>query len=624
MFKDPKDMNRKQRNNLLIDIYTSVLQNPNIAEHSLNPGNFDLLKATSRRMNLLASGKETDWSKLENMSLQELQALDGDSEVDILDFTDQVALFKKNMVAARMIGIVANHSVNHAIRQHTKIEVAPVTIELDTGETLKLPRFIINGKFHRSLHSSLAPDGKSYISKAFASTVAASVDAVKDPVLDGMNYNTYTADTAMLLTALGYDSNEIGLFLRQPIIEEVVRHHERHGGAKNNSVKEILSKYENILRDKGVVVKELKTPNFLNSSLAHMIHTGAMLNNSSPEVKSNFISNNPKRISDYTIYQYQVLKNFDSMMQTSQVLADLVGAMRAYTGNGGAGPTIADNKMKLRKVAKHQKNLSKGILSNANILQTPNLSLLNDVEASREFFRESPIGYAQAYTTLGWQGPELVFSRYFPHYKDYFDNIFDILSKRQPTGEINLSLMKKVYGDFLTYYMSQFDNFNIDSANKYINEFPNEYQKILSTHPELQQLSLIKNIHYVAPTLEVPVTKLRFRAGGRLSNTQRDRMIREWESLLYQPKYGNLAFDLFYYNYFVNGFSFGTTSFMHMTPTMVKKLAPDFVDNMNKLMDVNSIKSNQILPTGVLSNEQISSLSMDRINELEVSNNKIT
>ncbi len=184
--------------------------------------------------------------------------------------------------------------------------------------------------------------------------------------------------------------------------------------------------------------------------------------------------------------------------------------------------------------------------------------------------------------------------------------------------------MKKVYGDFLTYYMSQFDNFNIDSADKYINEFPNEYQKILSEHPELQQLSLIKNIQYVDPTLEVPVAKLRFRAGGRLSNTQRDKMIREWESLLYHPKYGNLAFDLFYYNYFVNGFSFGTTSFMHMTPTMVKKLAPGFVDNMNKLMDINIIKDNQILPTGVLSNEQISSLSMDRINELEVDNNKIT
>ena len=97
------------------------------------------------------------------------------------------------------------------------------------------------------------------------------------------------------------------------------------------------------------------------------------------------------------------------MMQTAQVLADLVGAMRAYTGNGGAGPTIADNKLKLRKVAKHQKNLSKKILLNADILQTPDLSLLNDIEASRKFFRESPIGYAQAYTTLGWQGPELVF-----------------------------------------------------------------------------------------------------------------------------------------------------------------------------------------------------------------------
>ena len=57
---------------------------------------------------------------------------------------------------------------------------------------------------------------------------------------------------------------------------------------------------------------------------------------------------------------------------------------------------------------------------------------------------------------------------------------------------------------------------------------------------------------------------------------------------------------------------------------MVKKLAPGFVDNMNKLMDINIIKSNQMLPTGVLSSEQVSSLSMDRINELEVGNNKIT
>ena len=38
------------------------------------------------------------------------------------------------MVAARMIGIVANHSVNHAIRQHTQIE-APSQNRTYNGKT---------------------------------------------------------------------------------------------------------------------------------------------------------------------------------------------------------------------------------------------------------------------------------------------------------------------------------------------------------------------------------------------------------------------------------------------------------------------------------------------------------
>ena len=69
----------------------------------------------------------------------------------------------------------------------------------------------------------LALDGKTLISKNIAGYLAASVDAVKDPVLNFMNLNTFTTNVAMLLARLGFDSDSIGLFLTQPSIESVTR-----------------------------------------------------------------------------------------------------------------------------------------------------------------------------------------------------------------------------------------------------------------------------------------------------------------------------------------------------------------------------------------------------------------
>lgn len=216
-------MTRAERNNLLIDITTSVLTHPEMAIHNLNPGNFDLLKASSRRLNLLNDpNNKLSWEELEKMSLSELKKLDKDNDMDILRPSSQVALFKKNMTAAKLIGIIANHVVHHAIRQNTNTTVSRLTRIDKLGNLTTVPRFKINGKFYTNLHASTTPDGKEYISKNYASNTASAVDAVKDPVLDSMNYNIHTADIAMLLVGLGYSSNEIGLLLRQPMVMEAV------------------------------------------------------------------------------------------------------------------------------------------------------------------------------------------------------------------------------------------------------------------------------------------------------------------------------------------------------------------------------------------------------------------
>nr|DAI58698.1 MAG TPA: hypothetical protein [Crassvirales sp.] len=49
--------------------------------------------------------------------------------------------------------------------------------------------------------------------KTCAELLAASVDAVKDPVLNYLNLNETTADAAAVLARLGYSTTEIGLLL---------------------------------------------------------------------------------------------------------------------------------------------------------------------------------------------------------------------------------------------------------------------------------------------------------------------------------------------------------------------------------------------------------------------------
>ena len=55
-----------------------------------------------------------------------------------------------------------------------------------------------------------------------AEFLAASVDAVKEPVLNFLNINSTTASIAMLLGRAGFNMFEIGVFLNQPIIQKVI------------------------------------------------------------------------------------------------------------------------------------------------------------------------------------------------------------------------------------------------------------------------------------------------------------------------------------------------------------------------------------------------------------------
>lgn len=595
--KDPKDLNVKQRNNLLIDIILSILTNKDTTEKMLNPGNFDTQKRTARLLSLLELGYE--YNDISNKSLDELTSIldkNEKSSLDILSVSSQIKLHQQNMTASKLIGIFANHNANHALLQFTDIKLSKKKI-VDRNNKLigELPKIILNGKSLEELNKiSIEENGNSrFISKTLAGYLAASVDAVKDPVLNFMNLNTYTADPAMLLSRLGYTTDEVGIFLKQPVIIEIINAYNknsRKGLSKTDAIIKVKKEYEDKINKLGLPKFISKNDPLYINKLADNITLNSKLN------KLNFVKEEEKNrliqeighsnINDFYISQLEVLNMFNNVMDVSQKLADLVSSLRADTQGGGAGASIAQTIIKDRKVDKNINNsLSKHKrLENSNIIHK-NLSNITDIEELRNKFRENPIGFSQAFHTLGLEATKEQFGKYFPHYNNYFDYIINIIEENTKNQTLNEKELNLIYNDFYAYYLSQYDNFNSDNASKFINDFSKEFIEYVQKNPELKELTFINNIKYIKPTQKNPIGKLKFINVGKLNSTTRDEVISEWESLLYgDQKHKQLAIDLFKYCFYCNGFNFGNDSFIHLAPTELKLNIDNYVSGLNQLI----------------------------------------
>ena len=80
-----------------------------------------------------------------------------------------------------------------------------------------------------------------------------------------------------------------------------------------------------------------------------------------------------------------------------------IAASKAPSGNGGAGPTHFDNVMNMRKLDTHVNNTysERTSLTGGNVLHRAPRASLENIAELREFLRQSPMGYVQAFTTLG-------------------------------------------------------------------------------------------------------------------------------------------------------------------------------------------------------------------------------
>lgn len=607
--KAPQENSLEARNNLMIDMMWGVLTNADTASKILNPGGFDYQKKAARIVSILSSSYESDLrrdlnipngsviTKLLSMDLEELDKLAERTKrkLDPISPRTQVQLHQQNMTGAKLIGIYANHNANHALMQHTELG-----LDVENGS------FVLNGKRLTSLHDIMNRD-KEFISKNNAGFLAASVDNVKDPVLAGINQNTFTADASMLLSRLGYNPVEIGLLMAQPIIMDITQAYfreSREGKGKDTVIDEILVEY----KKKAAMMGEVTYDNYKNNDfLIEDLANNILIAKEMAGITS------AHQTSDYSkveFYKKQVAVGFlfKRIMRTADSLGQLVQATRSDTQGGAAGPTIADTKLKIQKVQDFLKDMEendKFPLVGADVI-SDSISLNDDIDNIREQLLASKLPFLQAFYTLGLKQSERMLSKYFPQFTESFDEVVDVLRNMTKTGRLNVKTMNSIYNDLLAYIMSKTDFFGaepdwssvdengnptkmITSADKrrdFINNFPTYFKKVVAENEDIADLEFIKRLRVIRANDTDPVDTVVFKNVGQLSPTLRERYMRDWTSLLYMsnPEAQKLALNLFRYSFYRNGFAFGPSTFIHLAPVAVRNAVPEYIETLRSLL----------------------------------------
>lgn len=198
-------------------------------------------------------------------------------------------------------------------------------------------------------------------------------------------------------------------------------------------------------------------------------------------------------------------------------------------------------------------------------------------------------------------------------------DVFDRITEHLPNQRMSLKTMKLVYNNYMAYHMSQSNSHNIDNADYYINEFPAIFNKTVQDNPHLKDMSLISSIRFTTPTLETPVNKLNFRAGGRLNGAERDKIMREWANLYNTPETRQLALDIFKYNYYTSGYSFTPNSFAHLAPTAIKLASPGYVQALRSMKTNPVIYDSQKISHSLFSAETLNQIyNSDGVTTIEI------
>lgn len=604
--KSPLENTRAARNNMLINLIQQRLMDPETMKQRTTPGGFANASKSARIMRELLYGstegiiddnKKVNWEALNNRAKD--KSSDPEPNYDPSDPMTIITYNQQNQVAGKLIGIFANQNTNHAFASLMKSFKISKPIEF-AGHSYG------DGRFSDFLH---APNGVD-VDLNVAEFLAASVDAVKDPVLNFMNLNTLTADAGAVLARIGYTTTEIGMLFNQPIIKEVCEYSFNNSVGIDTAIREIREKYKN----QGASVRSRKEPlnpeHFSMDKLAKNILNDRVLR----EKGSNVMDNNT-----FATEQLEVLDLFNDISAVANDVSKFVTSTK-FTASNAVGSTFGDLYAQQLKVQKYLSEVGTDA-SHVEMEVTDRLDspIMNDNSLTTmsnsdylDTMMGNPFAYEQAMFDANRKALEIL-SKYFPYNKRAYVDARNTLNGLVNYGSLDADTINSIHSDMMVYLLSNQERseFNgslpkqtqhglMTTREYYTKWFAKDLLNHLEANPQMKSMPIfaymlpeVKEVKNPATGESTDEISINIQGVGGLAPYMKDEIRESWADLARNPETSQIATDLFLYNFYKLGFNFSPKAFMNLAPTEVKENIKvptadgdrSYVDFMNDIME---------------------------------------
>lgn len=579
--KDPetgkiiKGNTKAARNNMLIHLIQQRLMDPETFEQRYTPGGFTNASKSARVMRELLFGDlsgivhngEVDFDALNERASR--KDLDPEPNYDPSDPMTIIIYNQQNQVAGKLIGIFANQNTNHAFASLMK------SFKLGT------PISFAGHSYGDGIVSDfLNPPTGVDVDLNVAELLSASVDAVKDPVLNFMNLNTITADAGAVLARIGYTTQEIGILFNQPIIKELCNYCLNNEVGIEVALGDVKAKY---LTVKGVKAASSTNPSdFTIEKLASHIITDRV---------SREDGNNAMENASFISEQLKVLELFNNITTIASQVTQFVTSTK-FTASNAVGSTFGDlyaQQMRVNKYLEEGKKNKAIIMEVTDKISTPlnNSQSLLDM-SDKEYFDtlvDNPFAYEQAMFDANRKALRHL-AKYFPYDKPCYSNARATLASLTKSGTLDADTINSIHSDLMVYLLANEEHSDFNGElpklgtghtnpdgtaptvrEYYTKYFADDMFRELEANPALKELAIFK--YMVFDTNDRDEVRMNVQGIGGLASYQKDEIRESWSDL--NRTHPLIARDLFLYNFYKLGFQFGPGVFMNLAPTEVKQ-----------------------------------------------------
>ena len=439
--KSPLDNTRAARNNMLIKLIQERLMDYETFEQRYTPGGFANASKAARTLRELLFGNLEGIVSRETVDFNAIAERAKDSKSDPepnYDPSDPMTIItynQQNQVAGKLIGIFANQNTNHAFSS------------LMSEFTLKDPIRFAGHSYNDLLH---APKGID-VDLNVAEFLAASVDAVKDPVLNFLNLNTITADAGAVLARIGYTTQEIGLLFNQPIIKEICEYSFNNGVTADMAMREVVKNY---MGDDTESPKANSDEDFSINKLALNIVNDRVMREQGKNAMDN---------QSFKADQLKVAELFSQIQTVAGDISQFVTSSK-FTASNAVGSTFGDlysQQMKVKNyidkfVVKNGKNALSVNMKVTDIIDSPITNNTNLQGSNQEYLKsliENPLAYEQAMYDMNRRAGMLLNS-YYPYNTPSYSGARNRLAELTKSNFLDADTINSIHSDMLVYMLS--------------------------------------------------------------------------------------------------------------------------------------------------------------------------